>query len=385
MNFFKFVKIINILFNCRYVFKKPIKSKFLIFDIHNYHYFNKYIKKKQLTVLYSRNEEFNLFVLILNFLKFKFSKLDYYNTYINLVDPKFLISFKDNDHLFFLIKKKKNMKKILIQNGWKDPFFDKILNKRNFLKLRGFFNLDYFFSYNNSIGIKYKIMSGCEYISIGSFKSNIIKLTNSKKKLYDMMYISSFRAPKKKINKDFITKKISFEKFDKPQKELLKTLDKYSYKNKLKLYIYGKCVFKETIEMEKEYFASLLKNCKWEYIKNNYQKTFNYIDNSSLILTLNSSLGYEAFSRKIRVVFFDIRPKSDDLNASRFGWPSLKNKNNGPFWINSFNYRIVNKFLNNFRKFSDFKWEDIRKKYEKMLVVRDQDNRKFKKLIYKKS
>lgn len=384
MFFFKLAKIINILINCNFVFFKPKKSKFLIFDTHNYYYLNKYIKKNQLTVLNTRNEQFNLFVLILNFIKFRFSKLDYYNTYIKFIDPKFLISFKDNDHLFFLIKKEKNFKKILIQNAWKDPFNDKILNEKYFLNIRRFFNLDYFFSYNKAIGIKYEIISGCKYIPIGSFKSNILKLTK-KKKIYDIMYISSFKIPEKKLNKDMITKKISVEQFDKPQIELLRTLDKYSHENKLKLYIYGKCRFKETIEMEKQYFINLLKNCEWKYIKNDYKKTFNYIDNSALIVTLNSSLGYEAFSRKNRVAFFNIRPQSGDLKKVKFGWPSLKNKNNGPFWINKLNYIIVKKFLNNIRKFPDIKWENIREKYEKILIVRDEDNKKFKKLIYKKS
>ena len=101
-----------------------------------------------------------------------------------------------------------------------------------------------------------------------------------------------------------------------------------------------------------------------------------------MIVTLNSSLGYEAFSRKIRVAFFNIRPQSGDLKTVKFGWPSLKNKNNGPFWINNLNYIIVKKFLNNIRKFPDIKWENIREKYEKILIVRDEDNKKFKKLIY---
>ena len=80
---------------------KPQNKKFLIFDKHNYQHLLKYLKKDEYSILYTRNEVFNIFVIIRNFLNFKFSKLEYYNTYLKFVDPNFLISFKDNDPLFF--------------------------------------------------------------------------------------------------------------------------------------------------------------------------------------------------------------------------------------------------------------------------------------------
>ena len=177
-----------------------------------------------------------------------------------------------------------------------------------------------------------------------------------------------------------VTKDISGEQFDKPQRELLKTLDEYTKNNNLKLLIYGRCRFTKRIKEEKKYYSTLLRKCNWKFIKNDQKKNFTYIDRSSLVVTINSTLGYESFSRKIKTVFFNIRPKNKELSPIRFGWPSLK-KDKGTFWINSLDYKKVEKFLNKVRGFSDPEWRKITEKYKKNLMLRDENNSKFLKLI----
>ena len=50
--------------------------------------------------------------------------LEYYNSYIDCVNPKILITFTDNDPTFYLIKKKIGRKKIMIQNAWRNEYND---------------------------------------------------------------------------------------------------------------------------------------------------------------------------------------------------------------------------------------------------------------------
>ena len=373
-------RIFIILFTTKFIFTKPQKKKFLIFDKHNYQYLLKYLKKDEYSILYTRNEFLNFFVSIHNFLKFRFSKLEYYNTYLKFVDPNFLISFKDNDPLFFLIKKK-SLKKILIQNAWKDPFNDPILNSKSFINLKKSFNLDFFLTYNKNIGLKFKKISNCYPISIGSFKSNNFKINKNFKKKKDILYISSFLEPEKMRN-IMITKDVTGEQYyHKPQIKLLKILDEYTKNNNLKLLIYGRSRFKKKAIEEKKYYSKLLRKCNWRFIKNNRKKTFDYIDRSSLVVTINSSLGYESFSRKIRTVFFNIRPKNRKLSTIRFGWPTFSEIDKGKFWINSLDYIKVEKFLNKVRGYTNPEWQKITKKYKKNLMVRDENNTKFLKLI----
>ena len=376
---YKLIKLITILFSSKFVFQKPQNKKFLIFDNDHHQHLLRYFKKNEYSILYTRNEVFNIYIIIRNFLNFKFSKLEYYNTYLEFVDPNFLISFKDNDPLFFMIKKKR-FKKILIQNGWKDSFNDRILNSNYFLKLKKSFNLDFFLTYNIKIGLKYKKISNCYLIPIGSFKSNNFKIKKKLKKKKDILYISNFQNSVEKLKKNMVTKDISGEQFDKPQRELLKTLDEYTKNNNLKLLIYGRCRFTKRIKEEKKYYSTLLRKCNWKFIKNDQKKNFTYIDRSSLVVTINSTLGYESFSRKIKTVFFNIRPKNKELSPIRFGWPSLK-KDKGTFWINSLDYKKVEKFLNKVRGFSDPEWRKITEKYKKNLMLRDENNSKFLKLI----
>ncbi len=376
----KLINIIIILLKAKFIFSKPKKKNFLIFDSHNYQYLLRYLKKNEYSILYTRNEFLNFFVLIYNVLKFKFSKLDYYNTYLKFVDPNFLISFKDNDPLFFLIKKKR-FKKILIQNAWKDPFNDPILRSNYFLNFKKSPNLDFFLTYNKKIGLKFKGISNCYPIPIGSFKSNNFQIKKNLKKKIDILYISSF-IDSKKMKNIMVSKNINGDQYyDKPQRRLLKILDEYAKNKKLKLFIYGRSRFKEKAKEEKNYYSSILRKCNWKFIKNVRKKNFTYIDRSSLVVNINSSLGYESFSRKIRTVFFNIRPKNKELSTIRFGWPTFSKMDRGTFWINSLDYKKVEKFLNKVRGYSNPEWQKIVKKYDKNLMIRDENNSKFLKLI----
>ena len=49
-----------------------------------------------------------------------------------------------------------------------------------------------------------------------------------------------------------------------------------------------------------------------------------------MIVSTDSSLGYEALQRKLKVVFFDLKSKNKMLKTRRFGWP-IKLKKEGFF------------------------------------------------------
>ena len=53
----------------------------------------------------------------------------------------------------------------------------------------------------------------------------------------------------------------------------------------------------------------------------------------------------------------------------------------GAFWINSLDYKKVEKFLNKVRGYTNSEWQKIVKKYDKNLILRDENNTKFLKLI----
>ena len=95
-------------------FKKPSPKKVLIFDKTNSEILQKYLRNKY-CILHTRNEKINIFIVIKNIIKFKFSKIEYYNTYIEFVKPKIVITAIDNNPAFYLLKKNIIKKKYLFK------------------------------------------------------------------------------------------------------------------------------------------------------------------------------------------------------------------------------------------------------------------------------
>ena len=126
-------------------------------------------------------------------LKFNFKLSNYYQEYINLVRPKFLITSVDNDLRFYLFKCN-DCKKVFIQNGKRtllDIFFE-------FKKLKINQNLyvDKMFVHNSLIAKEYKKYINGDTCSIGSFWSNFVKIKKIKKinGVQYINFISSFRT-----------------------------------------------------------------------------------------------------------------------------------------------------------------------------------------------
>ena len=148
----KFIKLFKFIIFSKFVYRKPKRSKYLIFDQNMFLFLKKYFRKENIHILYTRGEYLNLNVIFKNFLNLKFSMLEYYNSYIDYVNPKILITFTDNDPTFYLIKKKIGRKKIMIQNAWRNEYNDSmfLLSKR--VKK---FNVDYILTFNDNVGKKF--------------------------------------------------------------------------------------------------------------------------------------------------------------------------------------------------------------------------------------
>ena len=124
--------------NSKLIFFRPPKKKILIFDQTSSGLVKKYFLKNDIHVLHTRKESLNIYVLIKNFVKKRFSSLDYFNAYIKDVDPKIIISVIDNSPIFYKLEKNSNQKKILIASTVRTPVHDfalfdfiKIKTKKN--------------------------------------------------------------------------------------------------------------------------------------------------------------------------------------------------------------------------------------------------------------
>ena len=68
-------------------------------------------------------------------IKFKFTFLEYCNEYLRYVEPKFIITFTDNNKLFYLLKSN-TAKKIFIQCAWRTKINDVLGEYTDLINIR---------------------------------------------------------------------------------------------------------------------------------------------------------------------------------------------------------------------------------------------------------
>jgi surface carbohydrate biosynthesis protein len=376
-----FFKVFWILVNSKLDFFKPQKKIILIFDHVNSDILKDYLPEKDTGILFTRKERINLSVLFLNFIKGKFTPLEYFEAYIDAVKPKVVITCIDNNPLFYRIKKNKLRKKIVIATTWRTPVHDSSVFQFQTTSTRVVkdpeFNADHIFVLNESIGKFFKELN-IEIVSvIGSFKSNHYKI--DKKKDIKILYISSWNdlSFEKKITSD-----VNYELYDSFQKKLLKNIYEYCKKYNFSISILGKKSGK-IAEQEYKYFENIFKNINWKFIKSKDVNSYETIDRSELIITQNSTLGYESLSRGNKTIFFNESSKLKSLDSLRFGWPDENLEKAGPFWTDQGSFSSCENILNKILNLDFLMWKEISERYIRRVILRDENNIKFKSILKK--
>jgi surface carbohydrate biosynthesis protein len=376
---------LNILFFSKKNFKKPVRRKIAIFDGDLSYLLLKYLKKNNVNIIHHRftqricrDCEINIFILLKNILLLRFSGKDYIETYIKFTQPKILITLNDNNLFFYKIKNQ-NMTKIAIQISYRSTQKDIFYNSKQLMS--GGYNCDYFLVYNNHIGKIYKKYFKGEPIQIGSFRSNYNTKKKTKKKI-DILYISSF---KQETDDDFFIEeeKIKYGDYRKKEYELIENIKRYLLNNKSRKFTVLGCKAK-TMSLEKTKWDKIMGSVPYRFIPQKMnRKTYSIVDSAKLIISLDSSLGYEALARKNVVCFFSMRPNNFPTNSSNFGWPEKKITSKGPFWTNSASYTEVERLLNNAQKInpSIFFNKPKIKKFIKGQIIYDNNNKIFSTFI----
>ena len=320
-----FLRIFNLLkklAKAKYYFLLPPKKDILIFDTHGAELIKGILPKNSYHILPARYESLNFLFLINCLFNFQISLRSYTQKYVDYINPKILITYIDNNPLFYELRLKHG-KKFFIQNGRRtamDIFFSK--NKINKKHL-----VDYMLVHNDSVGKKYQKLIKGKSIKFGSLQSNSCKIIKSKKK-YDLMYVSTFRPQYIEPNKYVFG--VKYSDYIKKEIFLLKWLKDFSDKNKRHISILGS--ERLSAEDEKNFYKNIFGNSGWRCIERTpKRKTYKIIDQAFIILGIDSTLIYEALSRGLRVGFFGIRGNKYPVNSRKFGWPDSF-RNQGPFW-----------------------------------------------------
>ena len=374
-NFTKIRILIDILLKSQFTYKKPKLNPIAIFGGRGdaATIFFDYVDKSKTTVLNLVTDEISLYIVWLCIIKNK----SYYQEYVDYLNPQILLTFYDNSTAFLFIKAPRECCKISVQNGARSELHDLFSSfttiKKNIL------SNDYIFVFNDAVAKEYNKFIPCQSYSIGSFRSNRIKVLNIEKEL-DILYVSTYREWYSIPNQD-IVEGVTWGEYIKNELIFIRWLFRYASKNNIKLNIIGSSAVHSVKEYD--FYQELSNGTMVNFIpKVKNRDTYKIIDSAKMIVSIDSTLGYEALARGLRVAMVaGIRGNKYPLNSRRFGGPKIY-PDTGNFWEVSLDKNKWNRVLDYTYTSSEETWGDNFPLINDVMKYNDQ-NKKFSDVIDK--
>ena len=385
------IRKIKIIINCRLEFKILKKKSTLVYDIYSAEAVRNYFDRNTTEFLDTRYKKINVYIFIKSFLgKFLCKELSlsqiYILNYIKFVNPKYVITYQDQNFFFFDLKKYfPQVKLIIIQASIIFPGYLWSLYHLNKMNIKEKYKIDFFFVFGKSFKKVFSKYFDSEFIVLGSFRNNLINAQKSKTK--DLVYISGFKSVIKKKrmllqNGSSITGENYYYKSD---RILLNFLIIYCKKNKINLRILMRSQNNDLLESSKEkYFFSefLGKNVNVKFIKKEARfSAYKLINNFNYFVTQDSTLGYELLCKKKKVAFINIRDRVAKIlsyGKHRFGWPNSYPVNKF-FWTHSSNYKDMAKCLDFIYACKEKTWQKKVSQFGDPIIIFDRNNIVFRK------
>jgi hypothetical protein len=342
--------------NIKFRFDLPKKKNILQYDELQSGFLKKIIKR-DFNIMPRHKPEIYFWIFIKQTLFFDFTFLTYFKNYIKITSPKIVINLIDNDFSYYKFKDHfEGVHFISIQNGVRPPISPIFKTKKSAHSKN--LKCDYFFVFNKYYAYEYKKSINSKYYVLGSYKSNLVKINRTK---YKGRYLFISR---KKINPKFLYLLASYFK---------------NYNKKLDILLKSKNHIDQKIEIQfyKKFFNS---NCIFHKCYT-IEKSYNIVDKFENIIFTNSTLGYEAISRKKKVAIFAL--KKDKTYREYFGWPKRNQKENSFFLAKELNYIEIKRVLDNVYNCKQTKWDQKYYRNIQDLMYFDKNNSQLTKVINK--
>ena len=345
----------------KWIFKKPKKKFFLIYDRHGLHFLTFLVKKKTFEILDVRYESVNFYVLLFTIFNNGFLnlRLNYKINYIKVVSPRFVITSIDNNLSFYNLKNNYNKTKyIAVQEGRRDNiFFEQCKNyyKKENIRL----SVDFFFVMGKNEIKRYSKYIDSKFYILGLIKNNYF-------------YLRASTKCKKQIL--FISRKSNFLNNKDHEVNVFNSLYKYSVINKYKLILSTR-----SSPIEEEYYRNILIKGNWHYHPHDYydaKSTYQLMNRSEIIAYTYSTLGLEALIKFKKVAIFLINPKYFPI----LNYP-IKSPKKSPFWTTNINDINVTRLIDKIKSYPNSKWQSFVKKYISNIIHYNPKNKIFFKAI----
>jgi len=372
-------RLLKSLTRLRWRFKQPKQRDVLLYFNTGAEVISPYFKPNEFQVLDLRESEVNIAIAIRCLLTGNLSAENYAREFIKAAKPKLILTFIDNFPPYYLLKSEfPDIEVWLIQNGVRSDQGD-LFGLLKATSPRSNYKVDKMYVFGTAIGKKYLDYISGETVVHGSLKNNLVPISPPKKNT--VAYISTYRPGQKRsfvVPESRPEQPITYEQIVTQRERVVLWLAKYCAENNLKLTIVGK---DENPQREENYYRSLLKNYKFEFVaRRQASSSYEAIDRSEFVVFTSSTLGYESLARGKRTAALMLDAEIIGAEALKFGWPA-KLQDDGPFWTHQLNEVRLYEILDFLREVDDAEWDKIRTQAIKDVIVFDPGNSKFRESV----
>jgi surface carbohydrate biosynthesis protein len=373
--------------NFKFSFALPKGQQVALADASGISILNKYIPQKDISII--DVEQLNVFAVLRMFFAGKKSLFDYTVAYIKTFKPQYVFTFIDNNIDFYKFAQIfPKVKFIAIQNGLRSNYANQMNN--------GFFDLLESESAHNILsayaicvlgsneGDKYSKYIQSKQIITGSLKNNLIDNRIEPKEQFDIVYVSQhapFEIPNSEIKFFFGSKSITPSEFYAVEEYIVRFLVARCNRTGQSFAILGKR--SDSSPFEREFFDSAAAPHNVHFIpRTSEASTYEFCNSASLVVTTDSTIGFEFLARGKKVAFLSGRIDaidhvlSQEVHDTDFGFP-LELGTSGPFWTNAANESEFERVIGSVQSMSDAQWASAISPYNDVLMAYQPGNTAF--------
>jgi surface carbohydrate biosynthesis protein len=386
----KILRLSNYLFRFKFSLRYPTNKAVLLVHREGLELLMHFVESSSISI--ADPERPNVFVLLRMLFRANKGLVGYLNAYISLVNPKVVLTFIDNDISFYRLKERfPEVSFVSIQNGLRNDFARAdnygFLSQLDAVSKGERLSATTICTFGDATGEQYSKYIDAATNTIGSLKNNLYE-NHAEEQQFDITFIS--QHPPLSIRDEpgrvyFGHNSVLFGSYYQIEFEVVKFLGDYCRQHNLRLAVSGKR--ENGFGTERDFFLGALGPNPAQFIpRDSNFSTYDTLSVTGVIVTIDSTVGYEFLSRGQRVAFFSSRINSADPNLAstirdtNFGFPR-RLEDRGPFWSNIGGAPEYERILDHLRAVADEEWATEIAPYNETLMAYQPGNPVFKKLL----
>ena len=334
----------------------------------------------------------NLYILIRTLFSKDRSLTDYLLFLIRYVQPKVVFTFIDNYVPFYGLKHLvPEPKYVAVQNGIRTNFSTE--PHQGFLESisvqpAASAQVDFVCVFNKSYSNLYESLVATKCLVTGNIRNNLTEISSDVATTYDIAYISQYPpSPLEGNSSQVYFNDVSFpiKNFYTAESLAVNFLSKYCEGHNLSFVVCGKR--DKNFSAEREFFESTMQHQSGSFVPRATERsTLDLAMSARIVVTVDSTVGYELLSRGRRVAFFSGRLQASNPEDNRhtkdheFGYPN-DIEPTGKFWTNEASESELVRILDYLQAVTDKEWATEIAPYNESLMAYQPGNPVFRKLL----